>query len=107
MTSAILVGSFASLGLPGLAGFVAEFQIFVGTFAVEPVLAAFGLLGIVITAAFFLRMVQRAFFGALPERWARWPDLGRSEGVGLAALLALVIVIGVANRKSTRLNSSH
>src|SRR3546814_3696449 len=46
MTSAILVGSFASLGLPGLAGFVAEFQIFVGTFAVEPVLAAFGLLEI-------------------------------------------------------------
>src|SRR3546814_19993096 len=45
MTSAIRVGSFASLGLPGLAGFVAEFRIFVGLFAVEPVFADFGLLG--------------------------------------------------------------
>src|SRR3546814_17268623 len=77
MTSAILVGSFASLGLPGLAGFVDEFQIFVGTFAVEPVLAAFGLLAILITAAFYLRLGQGAFFVALPVVWGRLPELGR------------------------------
>ena len=46
LTTATTVAAFASLGLPGLAGFVAEFQIFVGTFAVYPVLAGIALLGV-------------------------------------------------------------
>ncbi|MDP8988033.1 MAG: NADH-quinone oxidoreductase subunit M [Actinomycetota bacterium] len=96
MTGATTLAAFASLGLPGLAGFVAEFQIFAGTFAVEPLLAAVGLLGIVLTAAFFLRMLQRVFLGALPERWASWGDLGRTEVAALAPLLALTVAIGVA-----------
>jgi NADH-quinone oxidoreductase subunit M len=45
----------ASLGLPGLAGFVAESQILVGTFSVYPWLAGIGLLGVVLLAAAFLR----------------------------------------------------
>ncbi len=96
MTGAVVLAAFASLGLPGLAGFVAEFQIFAGTFAIYPVLAGVGLLGLVITAALFLRMIQRAFLGALPERWATWPDLSRTEVLALAPVLALVVVIGVA-----------
>jgi NADH-quinone oxidoreductase subunit M len=96
MTGAVVLAAFASLGLPGLAGFVAEFQVFAGTFAVYPVLAGVALLGIVITAALFLRMVQRAFLGALPERWAAWPDLGTAEVAALVPLLALVVAIGVA-----------
>ncbi|HEV2767733.1 MAG TPA: NADH-quinone oxidoreductase subunit M [Acidimicrobiales bacterium] len=96
MTGAATLAAFASLGLPGLAGFVAEFQIFAGTFAVQPVLAAVGLLGIVLTAAFFLRMLQRVFLGPLPERWVSWPDLGRTEVLALAPLLALTVAIGVA-----------
>ncbi len=96
MTGAVTVAAFASLGLPGLAGFVAEFQIFAGTIAVYPVLAGVALLGIVITAAVFLRMLQRAFLGGLPERWARWPDLGTAEVVALAPVLGLVVLIGVA-----------
>ena len=96
MTGAVALAAFASLGLPGLAGFVAEFQIFAGTFAVFPVLAGFGLLGIVLTAAFFLRMLQRAFLGQLPDRWLGWPDLSRAETAALVPLLALVVVLGVA-----------
>ncbi len=96
MTGAATLAAFASLGLPGLAGFVAEFQIFAGTFAVQPALAAVGLLGIVLTAAFFLRMLQRVFLGSLPERWASWPDLSRTEVLALAPLLALTVAIGVA-----------
>jgi NADH-quinone oxidoreductase subunit M len=96
MTGAVVLAAFASLGLPGLAGFVAEFQIFAGTFAIYPALAGVGLLGLVITAALFLRMIQRAFLGALPERWATWPDLSRTEVLVLAPVLALVVVIGVA-----------
>jgi NADH-quinone oxidoreductase subunit M len=92
------VFAFASLGLPGLAGFVAEFQIFVGTFAVYPWLAGIGLLGILITAALFLQMLQQLFFGELPERRAGFPDLARSESAVLGVLLVLVVAIGVYPR---------
>ena len=90
------VASFASLGLPGLAGFVAEFQIFVGTFGVFPWIAGLGLLGILITAALFLQMLQRMFLGPRPERWDDWPRLSASELVGLSMLLFFVVLIGVA-----------
>ncbi len=90
-----MLAAFASLGLPGLAGFVAEFQIFAGTLGVFPWLAGIGLIGIVITAALFLRMIQQVFFGELPVRWDGWRDLGRSEILALVPLGVLVIVIGV------------
>lgn len=96
MTGATILAAFASLGLPGLAGFVAEFQVFAGTFAIYPILAGAGLLGIVVTAALFLRMLQRVFLGVLPDRWAHWPDLSPTEVAALAPLLALVVAIGVA-----------
>ncbi|MEO8227419.1 MAG: NADH-quinone oxidoreductase subunit M [Gemmatimonadota bacterium] len=96
LTALAVLAAFASLGLPGLAGFVAEFQIFVGTFAVYPWLAAIALLGILLTAALFLNLIQRMFLGALPERWRDWNDLRSIELVPLGVLLTLVVVIGVA-----------
>jgi NADH-quinone oxidoreductase subunit M len=91
----MIVAAFASLGLPGLAGFVAEFQIFVGTFAIYPWLAAIGLLGILITAVLFLKMIQQLFFGELPDKLAGFTDLRAVEGGILLGLLVLVVVIGV------------
>lgn len=96
LTGAAVVTAFASLGLPGLAGFVAEFQIFTGALSVYPWIAGVGLLGIVITAALFLRMLQRVFLGPLPERWTGWTDLTGGEIVALVPMLALVVIIGVA-----------
>ena len=96
LTGLTVLAAFASLGLPGLAGFVAEFQIFVGAFAVYPGLAAIALVGIVITAALFLHVLQRIFLGDLPDRWASWRDLARVETSALALLLVLVIAIGLA-----------
>jgi NADH-quinone oxidoreductase subunit M len=95
LTGITVVAAFASLGLPGLAGFVAEFQVFAGALAVYPVLAGVSLLGIIITAALFLRMLQRLFLGALPERWRLFPDLGRAEVATLGAMVFFVILIGV------------
>ena len=95
LTGATVVAAFASLGLPALAGFVAEFQVFTGTLSVYPWLAGIGLLGIVVTAALFLRMLQKVFLGTLPDKWLRFPDLDRAETAALGALLALVVVIGV------------
>jgi len=96
LTGITVVAAFASLGLPGLAGFVAEFQVFAGALAVYPWLAGIGLLGIVITAALFLRMLQQVFLGPLPERWTTWPDLGWVERLTLGTLVLLIIGIGVA-----------
>jgi len=96
LTGITVVAAFASLGLPGLAGFVAEFQVFAGALAVYPWLAGVGLIGIVITAALFLRMLQQVFLGELPERWFEWPDLGWAERMALGSLVLLIIGIGVA-----------
>ncbi|MGI9118746.1 MAG: complex I subunit 4 family protein [Acidimicrobiales bacterium] len=96
MTAAVVVAAFASLGLPGLVGFVAEFQVFAGTFSVYPVLAGLALVGLVVTAALFLRMLQRAFLGPLPQRWESWPDLSRVEVAALVPLVGLTVVLGVA-----------
>jgi NADH-quinone oxidoreductase subunit M len=95
LTGATIVAAFASLGLPSLAGFVAEFQVFTGTLSIYPWLAGIGLVGIVITAALFLRMLQKLFLGSLPEKWLRFSDLDRAETAALGSLLALVVVIGV------------
>jgi len=92
------IAAFASLGLPGLAGFVAEFQVFVGGFGVYPWLAGIGLLGILITAALFLHLLQKLFLGELPERWREWPRLAPLEVAVLGVLLALVVWIGVYPR---------
>ena len=77
------------------AGFVAELQIFVGTFGVYPWLAAIGLLGILITAALFLQMLQQLFFGDLPRRWADFSDLGRVEVGALTVMGLLIVAIGI------------
>lgn len=95
LTGAVVIAAFASLGLPSLAGFVAEFQVFAGALAVYPWLAGVGLVGIVITAALLLRMFQKVFLGPLPERLKSFPDLSKTELAGLWALLFFVVLIGV------------
>lgn len=92
-----MLAAFASLGLPGLAHFPAEFQIFLGVFKVWP-LAAVAVLGIVITAGLYLRAIQATFFGGVSERWERLPDLTPREIWSVGPLLVLTIVIGVVPR---------
>lgn len=95
LTGLTALMAFASLGLPGLAGFVAEVQVFAGTLAVYPVLAGVALLGIVLTAAIFLRVLGKMFLGALPEKWRGFPDLGRTEVLTLGTLAVFVLLIGI------------
>ncbi|ORE97588.1 NADH-quinone oxidoreductase subunit M [Aurantimonas sp. 22II-16-19i] len=89
------LAAFASFGLPGLAGFVAEFQIFAGSFGVYPVVAAIALVGLVVTAALFLSMGQQIFFGETAPQIAAIKDLKPAEIWPLVALLALVVLIGL------------
>jgi len=64
------VAGLASLGLPGMSGFVAEFLVFIGAFPVWPLATLLAAFGIVITAGYLLWMLQRVFMGPLPEQWS-------------------------------------
>jgi len=92
---AFIMASFASLGLPGLAHFPAEFQIFLGTFAVWPAAAALAVTGIVVTAGLYLRAVQRTFMGPVEERWKGLPDLAGSDLWAIGPLLVLIAAVGI------------
>ena len=89
-----ILGAFASLGLPGLAHFPAEFQVFLSTFDVWPG-AIVVVVGIAITAALYLRAIQATFFGNLSERWDKMPDVTASELWSVGPLLLLALAIGV------------
>jgi NADH-quinone oxidoreductase subunit M len=98
----LMLASFASLGLPGLAGFVSEFMIFRGALAAGDGNAAMALftilsvLGIVITAAFFLwKVIQMILLGPENERWAGISDLTTAETLALAPLVFFMVLVGV------------
>jgi NADH-quinone oxidoreductase subunit M len=97
------VAAFGSLGLPGLSGFIAEFQIFTGSLATAAVATAVAVPGILITAALFLRALQRVFLGRLrlpgsPSTPTAFGDLTASETAGTVPLLAIAVVIGITPR---------
>lgn len=91
------VGAFASLGLPGFSGFIAEFQIFTGSIATAPVTAV-ALLGILITAALFLRALQRIFTGETRGQSVDFTDLQGAELMSIGPLLLLSLAIGIVPR---------
>ena len=91
----VALAFFASLGLPGLAQFPAELEIFLGAFDVWPALAAVSVVGILITAALFLLALQRAFMGETPERLRGVLDLSRREAIAIGPLVVLFVVLGL------------
>jgi NADH-quinone oxidoreductase subunit M len=94
--SVVITTCLASLGLPGLAGFVSEFMVFRGAVAIVPLLAVFGVLGVVVTAAFFLwKVIQGMFLGPLNEKWAGLPDMERYELLCMAPLIFFMALFGL------------
>ena len=91
------IAAFGSLGLPALSGFIAEFQIFAGSIATVPV-AAVAVLGILLTAALFLRALQRVFTGPIAGLSVGFADVTPREWVPVATLLAVSVFIGVLPR---------
>ncbi len=91
------VAAFGSLGLPALSGFIAEFQIFAGSIATVPVTAV-AVLGILITAALFLRALQQMFTGPTAGLSVGFADVTPREWTPVALLLATSVLIGVLPR---------
>ncbi len=90
-----ILAAFASLGLPGLAHFPAEFQIFLATLNVSP-FAVVAILAIVVVAGLYLRSISLVFLGEPKEEWLKMPDLDRRELIVLIPLMILVIALGIA-----------
>jgi NADH-quinone oxidoreductase subunit M len=101
LTGAFLFTAFASAGLPGLNGFVGEFLVVVGTFAVRPSFGAIAVTGVILAAIYLLWSYQRMALGPIRERHRSLPDLGLREVAVLAPVLALLLVLGVYPRLLT------
>ncbi len=121
----MLMTGLASLGLPGLAGFISEFLVFRGAFHIMPVYAIIGIIAIVLTAAYILwKVIQNVFLGEFseekwsaifdPEHWHFSLDMDRFEVITMAPLLFFMLLVGiypapilnVINAASTALLSS-
>ena len=89
------IALFSSLGLPGLNGFVGEFLIFRGVFPLSWIAASVSILGLLVTAAVILTVIQKVFTGPVPEHWAAFPDLHSSERLALAPVIGLMFLLGL------------
>ena len=91
------VTGFASLGLPGLAGFWGELFVFRGAFALIPPYAVIGVLGIVVTAAYVLwKIIQQMFLGPFDEKkWGGLSDMALFEKITIWPLVAFMVFFGI------------
>jgi len=86
---------FASLGLPGMSGFIAEQLVFLGSFPVFRTLVIIGAVGIIFVAAFHLWALQRVFLGPLNPKYATLEEINGREIFCLAPLVVLILIVGV------------
>jgi len=95
-TGVFLLVTLASIGLPGLNGFVGEFLILAGAWSVYPIAVALGGLGIILGAVYMLWMVERVFWGPLDNpKNEGLADISLRELIVVAPLLVFIIWIGV------------
>jgi NADH-quinone oxidoreductase subunit M len=94
----------ASLGLPGLSGFIGEALTFVGAFPVYPALTIIGATSVIFTAGYHLWAMQRVFLGKFKEEWRRshalepfggkFPEMNLREAMSLAPMAIIVFILG-------------
>jgi NADH-quinone oxidoreductase subunit M len=89
------IALFSSLGLPGLNGFPGEFLIFRGVFPLAWVAATASVLGLLVTAAVILTVIQKVFWGPLPEHCVGFHDLHHGEKLAMAPVIGLMLLVGI------------
>lgn len=95
LSGMLLVAGMASLGLPGLSGFVSEFLAFLSLFNAMPVITAVGCLGIILAAVYVLRGVLGITFGPAQEQSLAYKDARLIEAIPMIALVAFILLIGI------------
>jgi NADH-quinone oxidoreductase subunit M len=96
IASAFVMAGLASLGLPGMNGFIGEFLVFMGAFEVWPVYTAIGAFAIVLTAGYITWMLMKVFFGRLDEhKWHGLTDADAREKLVVTLMLGIIILTGM------------
>jgi NADH-quinone oxidoreductase subunit M len=90
-----VIAGLASLGLPGLSGFIAEFHIFVGAFRAYPIVGGLAVLTAAITATYLLRMFSSMFFGEFNTRWSGLREMTWAERAGGTVLALSILTLGL------------
>ncbi len=90
--------SLASLGLPGLSGFISEFMTLLGTYQTSKVWTLLACSGIILAAAYLLMMMRKVLLGPLNHKWAKLPDIHTREILTLVPLMVLILWLGVYPR---------
>jgi NADH-quinone oxidoreductase subunit M len=92
----LIFTSMASLGLPGLAGFVSEFMVVRGAWPIFTLITALAMIGLLMTGAYILKGIGRTLYGPLNTRWVGHRlEISAREVVALLPLAVLLIVNGV------------
>ena len=95
----LIFTSMASLGLPGLNGFISEFLVVRGSWPILTVYTAIAMIGLLFTGAYVLKGIKNVLHGPLNEHWAQGEhklnEINTREIIVMAPLLALILVIGV------------
>ncbi|NIS80689.1 MAG: NADH-quinone oxidoreductase subunit M [Anaerolineales bacterium] len=93
---AFIIGGLVSMGMPGFSGFIAEFPIFMGLWQRQPIVAIIAALGIVITAAYIMRVVGRVFFGKMSAEFeGHISPVNNFDKLALVLLAGILILVGV------------
>jgi NADH-quinone oxidoreductase subunit M len=87
--------ALASLGLPGLAGFVAEYMAFTGSYPAWPTVTIISVFTMILTASYLLWMIKRVFYGPFNPKWNWLPDATWREMIPLFALAVVIVFVGV------------
>ena len=95
VAAAMLIAGLASLGLPGLSGFVSELLVFLGAYRAYDWPTVLAVLGIVLAAGYILWMMERTFFGPRRERFADLTDASLVEAAPLALMVICIIGVGI------------
>ncbi len=95
----LIFTAMGSLGLPGLGGFISEFLVVRGAWAVFPLATALSMVGLFFTGAYILKALKMVLHGPLNEIWiGKLTDIRLDEMLVIVPLMALMLVIGgVAN----------
>jgi NADH-quinone oxidoreductase subunit M len=95
----LIFTSMASLGLPGLNGFISEFLVVRGSWPILTVYTAISMLGLLFTGAYILKGIKKVLHGPLNEHWAhgehRLTEINAREILVMVPLMALILWIGI------------
>ncbi len=93
-----ILAALAGIGVPCLASFWAELLVFVNGVQRYPVLGVLAVLGLVISALFMLRVVQKTFYGEKNQRYAGAPDMSGVMVLPRAMLAGTILLFGLLPR---------